>query len=304
MARGAAYVLGNMGGEAAKRAVPVLRAALLDPASSVQALAAAVLANIGPEAADAVDDLARVLADSKDPIVRRNCCIALGRIGPLAKNAVPALAAALKPVADAPRDPAGNRPYEEVREQAAEAIAQIRYPNNVAALAAISTAITKDPNNVVRQRCVWASFNMPLKEAEYQDLRKALETVLSETARETVTIRYDAARAMAFALRDEAPDKVSDVLLDMIANPNLKVFNKTDAGIDSAPDESQRGRTGTAMDLGGDARFMAPEAFAMLGEKAKRNAAIVAALRKAAKDKEPKLKEKAIAALKNLGLTE
>jgi HEAT repeat protein len=305
LARGVAYVLGKMGGDAAKIAVPVLRDALRDPDTVVQALAAAVLANIGPDAVPAVDGLARVLSDAKDPIVRRNCAIALGRIGAQARSAVPALAAALKPVAGAPRDVAGKRRDEEVREQAAEALAQIRYPNNVAALAAITAVIIKDPNTTVRQRCVWVSFNMPLKEPGYQDLRKALEAVLSETGPGTLYPRYDIARAMAFALGSETPDKVCEVLLDMIGNTNIKVFDKTEASIESTPDERKGGSTGTTTTfLTSDGRYMAAEALGKLADKAKRNAAIVAALRKAAKDKEAKLKEKATEALKNLGLGE
>src|SRR6185437_8021346 len=129
-----------MGGEPARKAAPVLQTALTVPDSDVQALAAAALANAGVEALPAVDELARVLTDSRDPVVRRNCAIALGHVGPGAKNAVPALAAALKPAARA------GRPEEEVREMAAEAIAQIRYPSNEAALSVVGQVLRKDTN--------------------------------------------------------------------------------------------------------------------------------------------------------------
>jgi hypothetical protein len=52
----------------------------------------------------------------------------------------------------------------------------------------------------------------------------------------------------------------------------------------------------------GDGRHMAAEAMGWLGDKAKNNKAIVAALQKAAKSDERQLKEKAREALKLLRL--
>jgi HEAT repeat protein len=301
-ARYAAYALSNMGGEPAARAVPVLRKALRDTDSGVQELAAAALALVGVGAAPAVDDLALVLTESKDPLVRRNCAVALGQIGPDAKNAISSLAAALKPVADVPSAADRARPYEEVREQAAEAIAQIRMPNNERAMPAVREAIAKDPNLTVRHRCVWALFNMTEADLNKFDMIKVLEAVISETSDATKSIRYDSARVLAYALRDKAPDKVCDVLLGMIKDDTLKIFRGTNAAIDSTPDESKGGSTGTKTDQGGDARYMAADAMGWMGEKSKNNKAIVEALRKAATDPEPRLKKSALASLKVLGL--
>jgi HEAT repeat protein len=295
----AAYALGNMGGEPAQRALPVLRKALRDPDPRTQELAAATLANAGNDvAATAVDDLARTLAVSKDPAVRRNCCIALARVGGEGRPAVPALAEALKPVAGAPSGERG-RPFEEVREAAAEALAQIRYPGNEAAMPAVRDVLARDKNPIVRSRCVWTLF-YALPDLEKLGMVKLLTGVLDETADKSLLVRYDSARVLAHALKERAPDKTCDVLLHMLTNPLLKVFNKTDASIKGTGDEASRGGSGTKEDLGGDARYMAAQALGQMGEKAKKNEKVMKALRAAAEDSEPRLKMEALKALENL----
>jgi HEAT repeat protein len=303
-ARKAAYVLAKMGGEPARRAVPALRLAMADPDPGVQELAAAALSAIGRAAAPAVDDLARAITLSGTPVVRRNCAIALGHIGKEAKSAVPALAEALKPVSDAPTDLGRSRPYEEVREQAAEALAKIEFPHNEAAVPAMREAIRKDTNQLVRQRCVYALFEVRgATDLERHDLIKVLENVLEETADGTAKlVRYDTARLFAHRANDKAPDKTCDVLLAMIEDPDLKVFNGTDANIKATPDEARGGASGTAVNTGGDARYMAAQAMGRLGDKGKNNRAIGAALRKALTDPEPTLRKEAGEALKRLGL--
>ena len=221
-------------------------------------------------------------------------------MGAAAKTAVPALAAALKPVPDAPAEPSRNLPYEVVREMAAEALAQIGYPHNEAALATIREVIRKDTNQNVRHRCVWALFNV--RDLDRYDLTRVLAGVLEETASDSLLVRYDSARVLADALRDKAPDKTCDILLHMISNNDLKVFKGTDATVEGTPDESKGGTSTTAERTGGDARYMAAEAMGWMGKKSKNDLRIVAALREAAKDREPKLKEKALKALKEIGL--
>lgn len=293
-ARGAAYVLGNMGGDPAKRALSVLKKALAAADPTVQSLAAASLANAGPEAAEAVDDLAKVLDTSKDPVVRQNCCVALSHLGPEAKKAIPALTAAMKPVANA------GRAQEEVREYAAEAIAQLRYPHNLDAIEAVRDTLAKDLNQVVRQRCVWAIFNNP--DLDKYGLTKVLTEVLEEKGDPSLMVRYDSARVLAFTLREDAPPRTVDVLLHMIRNKKLLVFNKTDASIAGAGNEANAGSSDLAPDLGGDARYMAAEALGRLRNKAKDDKRVVDALREAVKDKDERLKKAADEAIKELGI--
>jgi HEAT repeat protein len=300
MARSAAFVLGNLGGEEAAAALPILRNSLSAPDAKIQALAAAALAGIGSEASPAVLDLARTLTASKDPFVRRNCAIALGSIGPDARAAAPALALALKPIAKAPANPPPDEPYEEARKFAAEALARINYPGNEKAMKAISAAIRSDPNPDVRQRCVWALFR--LDNLEKYDLDKVLAKVMDEKSLETSLLRYDAARLMTWSQRKEAPDRAIELLLEMIKNRKLVVYNKSDAKVEGTGSESSGGASSVKEQRGGDARFMAAEALGWLGEKGKSRKDVIEALRDAAKDKEPRLKEMALKALDRLGV--
>ena len=114
-------------------------------------------------------------------------------------------------------------------------------------------------------------------------------------------MRYDSARSLAYALEAGVPDKVCDVLLDMLSNKTLKVFKGTDAGISATSDESKGGASKVSERTEGDGRYMAAQALGWLGDKSRNNEAIVAALRKAVKDDDAKLKEfatKALTALK------
>jgi HEAT repeat protein len=304
--RSAAIVLGSMGGEPARRALPELQKALRDADPANQELAAAALSRAGKEAAPAVEDLARVLTLSEEPKVRANCAVALAHIGmaspAAAKSAVPALAEALKPVAKAGTDPDRKYLYDQVRFLAAEALSRIDFPYNEAAIPAVREAIRKDPHPDVRHRCVWATFKMTREDLERFDMVKVLSGVLEETSPDARLLRYDSARKLAFTLRGAAPDKVCDVLLEMIGASGLMVFKSTDAAITSTRDESKGGSSKVAPKAEGDGRYMAAEAMGWLGEKSKNNKAIIAALRKAAKDDEPKLKERAKETLSALGI--
>jgi HEAT repeat protein len=299
-ARGAAFVLGNIGEEVGSRPVPVLRRALADSDPEVQALAAAALSGLGPHAAGAVEDLARTLTVSADPLTRRNCALALSRIGKDASPALTALAAATKVLPDAPKHPLQARPYEEVREFAAEAIAQIGYPENAKAIPTVRGLLQSDTNPEVRQRCLWAVF--ALRDPDRFDLVPVLEKILSETSAEGLLVRYDTARYLAFALQDKAPDKTVDVLLDMLTNKKLQVYNRSDAKVEGTGGEASRGTTTVRADLGGDARFMAAEGLRRLGTKVSKNRRVIDALKAAetAKDSDEHLKKAAREALDRL----
>jgi HEAT repeat protein len=289
-ARAAAFILGNMGGETATKALPVLRGTLRDEDPVLQAMAAASLANVGPPAAPAVPELTRALGRGRDPTVRRNAALALGHIGEAARDAVPALARALGP----------TEPLM-VRRHAAEALGQLRYPINEPAVPAILDVVRRDTDDpMVRQRCIWALFG--LQEIERVGADRVLEAVLEEKAVESTLVRYDAARLLAYQLRDRAPDRTVDVLLHMLGNTELLVFNRTDAQVTGAGTESSRGQSDVRANLGGDARYMAALALGRLGAKAAKRDDVARALRAAAKDKDARLSEDAKTALKALGL--
>jgi HEAT repeat protein len=300
--RSAAFVLAGIGGDKAVPALPVLCKALKDDDVEVQGLAAAALAEIGEAAAPAVPDLARALRGSKDSKdatkdinVRRNAALALGHIGSGAKAAVPALAEALQPEVPV-----------EVRRHAAEALALIRLPTTKDAVPAVLAAIARDTDPLVRQRCIWSLFEFrELGSAGQKDLldraRPILSAVLEEKPDEHTLVRYDAARMLANSLGPEAPDRVVAVLMEMLTNKSLRVFDRTDATV-SAGNEAARGTTRVQDKLGGDARYMAAQALGWLGEKARKRPDVIAALKAAAMDSDGKLKETARKALESLGV--
>jgi HEAT repeat protein len=289
----AAIVLARIGGESATRALPVLRSALKSPDAHTQELVTAALVNLGPNAKPAMFDLADTLNNDKNPVlVRRNAALAIAHIGAEAKPVVPALVKALK----------RSQPLE-VRQFAAEALAQMKYPANEEAIPAILVAIQKDADPLVRQKCVWSLFALNTPE-KFRDLGadKALEKLLDDKTKDADLVRYDAARKLANVLRDEAPDKTADVLLEMLRKTDLKVYNRTDAQVQGSGTEATAGRANVQANLGGDARYMAVEALSWLGKKAKSREEIVKAIRQAAKDPDAKLQKSAKEALKELGL--
>lgn len=293
MRLGAAIVLARIGGEAATLALPVLQSALKDPDVHTQELATAALVNLGENAKPAMYDLADIVINEKNSVlVRRNAALAIAHIGAEAKPVVPYLVKALQ------RD----QPLE-VRQFAAEALAQMKYPANENGVPALLNSIEKDSDPLVRQKCVWALFGI----SEPEDFRKlgadkTLEKMLELRGEAMSLVRYDAARKLANVLSGDAPAKTVDVLLEMLENKKLNVYNRTDATVVGAGTEASAGRANVAANLGGDARYMAVQALAWLGDKAAKRDDVVAALRKAAKDDDPKLRKTAKDTLDKLGL--
>jgi HEAT repeat protein len=175
----------------------------------------------------------------------------------------------------------------------------MRYPANEEAIPAALEAIRKDSDPTVRQRCVWALF--ALKDQERFGADKVLAEVLETKDESGVMVRYDSARCLAFAMGPRAPARTADVLLHMLRNRDLLVYNRTDAKVEGSGSEATRGQSGVAQNLGGDARFMAAEALGWLKESAAKREDVLKALREATKDKDEKLRDKAEKALKELG---
>ncbi len=283
-----ALILARIGGEEATAALPVLRTALKDPDAHVQELASAALVYLGPNAEPAMYDLADTLTKSTNPpVVRRNAALAISHIGTAAKPVVPALAEALK----------SDEPLQ-VRQYAAEALAQLRYPANEKALPALLAAIQRDTDRLVRQRCVFALVEM--RDISQGGVDKVLTKVLDEKSEDHALVRYDAARILANTLEDRAPAKTADVLLEMLKNDTLIVYNRTDAKVEGADNEANRGKVNVAANTGGDARYMAAVALGQLGDKAKKRPDVIQALKDATKAKDPALKKAAEYALKKL----
>ncbi len=290
----AALVLARIGGEQAAAALPVLSAALKDVDKNNRELAAASLSNLGTAAKPAMYDLADALSDtSNTPRMRSYAALAIAHIESKAEPVVPAVAKALQ-----------RTQPELVRKFAAEALARIKYPANKKAVPAILDAIENDKEVEVRQKCVWSLFGMDKAEFTESGADKLLTKVLDERGDEMALVRYDAARKLANALRDEAPNKTTDVLLEMLTQTSLKVYNRMDAKVVGAGTEAGSGQTNVQANLGGDARYMAAQALGWLGKKASQRKEVVEALRKAAKDNDAKLKKTAKEAMQELGIKE
>jgi HEAT repeat protein len=286
-----AIVLTRIGGPSSTDALPVLQKALKDADPHVQELAAAALANLGPNAEPAKFDLADALGNPKNStMVRRNAALAIAHIGKEAKPVVPAIVKALK--ASEPLD---------VRRYAAEALAQMKYPANEAAIPAALDAIENDTDPLVRQKCVWSLFGIGTAE-QFRDCGadKALTKLLDARGDDLNLVRYDAARKLANVLGPDAPDKTVDVLLDMLKNKSLKVYNRTDAKVSGAGTEATAGQATVQANLGGDARYMAAEALGWMKGKSKARKDVMEALKEASKGEDPKLRKTAEDSLKDL----
>ena len=286
----AAIVLGVIGGREAVKALPTLVEALKDQDPHFQELAAAALQNLGPDAAPAVAALGDALTNAKAPKVRDNAALALAHIGPAAAEAMPQILQALQ------YNETDDR-YNTVRRYAAEALVNIKYPGVIPAIPAVLKIVKADPDGIVRQRCLWALFDV--RDLDRYDITPVLTAVLNETAENSTLLRYDAARVLALRLQDKAPDKTADVLLDMLTNHKLVIFNGNDTKVSGVGGEGTAGKSEVKTNQGGDARYMAAEALGWLGKKANRPD-IVRALGAAAQDKDAKLSAEAKQALQEI----
>jgi len=273
-ARAAADALAHLGGEPADRAVTALKKLLSSKDPGVQARAVASLARAS-DAAESAEAIAKTLSASKDNNVRRACCVALVRYsGDSGKPAIAALVEAMKPGAKT------DKASEEVRVLAAEAIVLIGPPASQSAAKAIRDTLINDKNQQLRHRCISAGF--VVEDLQKAELVEPLTAVMQETGEAKRMMRYDAARVLAFGLKDKAPDKAVELLLQMLADDKLKLTNPSEGGP-------------------ADVRFAAATALGWLGKKVKDDKKVIDALRKAAKEKDPALKKEAQKALKDLG---
>lgn len=262
-----------------------------DPA--LREVAAARLSKLGPKAEPAIFALAEALNDAKSPArVRRNAAIAIAHIGPAAKPVARAVANALT-----------SEPLE-VRQFVAEALAAMKYPGNEAALPAILRALEKDSDPVVRQWCAWALAEVEPAEFRKRNADKTLLKLLEDKSSSTIIMRLTVARTLAYIMREQASDKTFDVLLEILSNKSITVTEYKGTEVkekdDRRPEEGDS--TKPQANLGGDGRYYAVMALGWLGKKAAKRPDVQEALRKAAKDKDVKLRETAQQVMKDLNI--
>lgn len=282
--RAAALALGNIGGQEATAAVPALREAVKDEDAMTRRLATAALANIGSPAAAAVPDLRKALSDS-DPLIRRNAALALGRIGPKAGTAVFELIRALDP-----------KEADEVRRYAAEALWHIGPPATEQAAPALIRIVKEDRVPVVRIKAMVALATLDLEKVQAVPV---MEAVLAETNPPALLVRYNAALLLGLNLGERAPEKVLDVLLEILKDKSTQAYTGSEARLTSASAEAKGGQTKIKENLTGDGRWMAAQALGHIGAKANRPE-IVRLLEEAAQAPDAKVREEAKKALKNI----
>jgi HEAT repeat protein len=278
IARGAALALGNIGGADADEAVRVLQRVLADGDRLSRIQASAALANIGEGAAPAIPELVRAL-DDKDAEIRRNAAFALSRIGSKAAIAIPVLARHLHL----------DETNKDVRKFCAEALEKMNGDELVPVVPDLIRAIQKDKAAEVRQRCVWALF--PLRDPEGLGIVEPLTVVLSETDREQALVRYDSARYLGLRLRGKAPKKAVDVLVEMLKDDRLREYKGTGADVTGSSVEGAKGGATVAMNLGGDARFLAAQALFAIGAPRADRPDVIKALEEAAKSPDKQTQE-------------
>jgi HEAT repeat protein len=286
VARGAAFALGNIGGKEAEDAVPLLRKALQGEDPLIREQAAAALGNIGETAAPAVDDLIKALED-KTPAVRRYAALALGNIGKSAAAAVPALAKHLHP----------EEKDDVVRRYAAEALAYMGDAMEDA-LPDLLEALQNDKVPVVRQRCIWALVQV--KDLKATKAIDALTKILDEKGEQGYMVRYDAARVLARHLRGKAPEKAVDVLLQMMKDERIRVYDGS--GTRGTGGSGERvGGASVKENLGRDGRFLAIKSLLDIGAPTANRPDVIKALKEAAESKDEQTSKDAKQALKEIG---
>jgi HEAT repeat protein len=260
----AALALGNVGGEGAKAAVPVLVQAFLQKADpELRKQAAAVLKNIGPAAQAALTPLRKALADP-DPELRRNVAVALGGLG---TAAVPAFDDLIKVLANPQENP-------DVRVEAAtslaaiaKAMAQAGDTPNPKYIPELVPILGPNTNDKVRERALWVLRIYPNQLPEHQEVFDALLKIVSAPRDRTdKMLRYDAAFMVGAFWREKTPKAALDVLLDFLNDDSIKIYTGTGVASGGVVGAERTGGKASVKDLGkGDGRVMAVLALRRIG---------------------------------------
>jgi HEAT repeat protein len=296
----AALALGNVGGERAGAAVPVLLEALAQKDDrNLRRQAAAALGNIGPSAKAALEPLRQALRDS-DPELRRNAAIGLGG---LEKEAEPAYKDLLQLVAKE------NEP-EQVRVQSAVALSkigkafvgagQVALPEQAApTLIAVVKDFTSPPE--VRLRSLWALRPLNERLKNYPALFDALDDILGEEkTRDNRMLRYDAAFLLGVFKRGDVSDKVLDVLNEFLCDDTVQRYKGVDPKV--RPLKENRLKPGAPVEKGqGDGRVMAVVALRYIGpERLRTRKDIIMQLRALQNTPDPAMRKEIRAVLDKL----
>ncbi len=182
----------------------------------------------------------------------------------------------------------------EVRRFTAEALFKMESPANDKAIPTVIELIRRDPEMKIRGTCIDVLFKV--KDINNHGAAEVLTAVLNETAADKVGLRCEAARVLAFHLKEKVPDRVLPVLLEALKSPDFLLYRGANTQVGGVG-EARTTQSSVNEMKGGDARFLYAMALGWVGPKANKKD-ITDALEQAAKDKDPELVRHAKLALK------
>jgi HEAT repeat protein len=214
-----------------------LQRALRTADDRFKAAVAAAIGNLGEHAAPAIGDLARVVEDRKNlPDARRNAAIALSKMPRQIfdlpederRDAIHRIGKAIDPAAPA-----------EVRLHAIEAVYHFSLPLLEGVISNLVTIIESDSEPRVRQNAVFA-FLYKDGSRNVRGLPEAVSRVLKDPSK---SLRYTAARQLAYTQRQEVTDAVIEVLEEMLNDENLRIYRGTNTIVQAGTEGTTGGTT-------------------------------------------------------------
>jgi HEAT repeat protein len=134
-----------------------------------------------------------------------------------------------------------------------------------------------------------------VKDVKQNRVEDTLREVLEGGGETTQPQRWEAARVLAFHLNEASPDKVGEVLLDMLKANNLELYQGAESRVGDTGEN--RGNTAVKENRGGDARFLAAMALGWMGRTANKPAIVEELSKAQQQDRDERLKKHAAEAL-------
>jgi HEAT repeat protein len=260
----AALALGNIGGDGAAPAVPVLLDMLVKGDEKQRQQAAVAISGIGPAAVQALVPLRKALHDP-DPALRMRAAVALGG---LARTAAPAYQDLVQVLAN-------TKEAEKVRLQAGTALMKIggalyKAKQSDPIRQAVPTLISAVKNSSnppeVRLRSLWALRALQNGLNDYPELFDTLDRLVAEPKTyDKRMLRYDAAFLLGVFKKAKVSKAALNVLSDFLKDSTVLIFVGPQKRTTSSG-ESGTGKSDVS-DLGkGDGRRMAVQALLFIAE--------------------------------------
>ena len=125
-----------------------------------------------------------------------------------------------------------------------------------------------------------------------------MEKILDNKDPNLYMLRYDAARVLADVLKRDAPGKAALVLVDMLNDKRIRIYEGTVASVTGSR-EGATATTSVDVQLSKDGRYLAALALANMGSAARKKE-VIDALKAAEKEDEADLKAAAAEARRRI----